>query len=179
MGAQQYAELIKQIARGMISVTGGLVVLLGITIWISAVSTPPKLENQTALVESAARMPSSIHPQLEITNPGAPLNTVPANLETVSLGCIEDGMKIQIQSETRRVRLKARLCADRDLSVDGSSLVNRANGFEATLFKTDKNGFSSDYIALSEGANQLLYQLQNESGQRFVGEINIQARSGK
>lgn len=203
MGSQQYTQLLKKLATGMLSLTGALVFLVGAWVLVSAFSSvgPSNLELQSYLTvvvnDSGGKSeePGAPHPQTQ-RNPSSLMpadSSLPINIqtnmlrniqtniqiqkqgdnETLALGCLRDGVKIEMKSGAKRVRLKASFCDGLAMSLNESSVVNRANGFEATLFNLESGGFTSDYISLAEGRNQLLFQLKNSKGDQAAGEITV------
>ena len=52
-----------------------------------------------------------------------------------------------------------------------------ADGFEATLFRLETGGFSSDYIHLVDGENQIIIQVQDSMGKVTSAELTISHHS--
>lgn len=186
MGSNQYTQLLKNLATGMLSLTGAMVFLVGAWVLVSAFSSVPTPEfgsrrnsriiadaNQTGQRNPSSIMPAELPLKINKSIPS------PVSNETLVLGCLRDGMKIEMKSAAKRVRLKARFCDGLVTALDESSIVNRANGFEATLFNLENGGLSSDYISLASGPNQLLFQIANSNGDHVVGEVTVLRLEGK
>lgn len=176
--------LIKRVNFGIITFTGALIVALAAWILVSALSSGSdvdlgSLKSSSAhaplLAKNQSREPSSLI--------GVEPRVLPAvahdnKIETLSLGCIHDGAKLNLKSHANQVRIRAGLCDSFPLALGQSSIVNRANGFEATLFKLERGGFSTDYMMLADGSNSLLLTVENNQGERAVAELTISKSQG-
>jgi hypothetical protein len=174
---------IQRLGFGILSFTGALVVLLGGWILVSAMTdTPDEMMEMASVVapdSEADRSPNSVGMEpISLTGPSA----AEIKVQTFSLGCLKDGRRAELVSTANQVRLKAKLCGLSQADLSKSSLVNRATGFEATLFNLRNGVFTSDYLALAEGANQIMMQISDISGERTVAEVTIsraQLRGGQ
>lgn len=162
--------LLRRIGLGMISFTGALAVLLGGWILISAFSNPPENMNEVKRTLAKAREPASV---LGVEPRSLQVEKSDSKVETLSLGCLRDGSHLNLQSAAKHVRLLGKLCGGRKTDLEQSSLVNRANGYAATLFNLTNGHFTSDYIALADGSNSLMLELEDSHGRRTVAEVTI------
>jgi hypothetical protein len=170
-------KIIRQFGASIIYFTSLLVFGLGLWLWVS-VSTPPAGHRDLASLASPSREPSSLK-----TDGGAvdPVNFdtpkadahVETKVETFLLDCFHDGARVELKSVARQVRLKTGTCPGHKVNLDESNIVNHANGFEATLFQLEQGGFSSDYINLVDGQNQIVVQLTDSRGQRISANVII------
>lgn len=164
---------IQRLGFGILSFTGAMVVLLAGWILVSALTDTPDEMIEMASVGTidagADRSPDSVGVEpVSLTAPSTELK-----VQTFSLGCLRDGRRAEIVSSANQVRLKAKLCGLSQADLSKSSLINRATGFEATLFNLKNGVFTSDYLALAEGANQIMMQISDASGERTVAEVTI------
>jgi len=167
-------KIFRQFASSITYFTGLLV--LGLALWICGnVFAPP--QDGAAFASHNNRKPNSVAneyarlPAITFDSPKADAKPEP-KVETFALNCLYDGAKINLTSAARQVRLKTDLCGHR-LDLDKSNMVNRTNGFEATLFQLEKGGFSSDYIDLVEGQNQIVVQLADAKGRTISAQVAI------
>lgn len=164
-------RLLKKLGLGMLSFTGALTVLFGGWIFISAVSKPPEILALSSPDRgTVARSPSSVS---GMEPDSVKIEKTDSKMETLTLGCLKDGSVVEIQSAAKRVRVSGRLCQGKIASLNESSIVNRTNGFAATLFDLKNGGFSSDYIALAEGTNALWLEIEDMKGARAVANVNV------
>jgi hypothetical protein len=168
-------QLLKKLGLGVLSFTGALVAILGFVLLASAFSSPPDELDLPAAAKSlhASRAPSSL---VEAATPVYSAAKVSDHVETFAMGCLKNGDRIEYQSSAKLVRFLWKACGSSRLALEASSLFNRANGFEATLFQLEKGLISSDYVSLVGGENMILMELENSAGQRTVAEINVWRR---
>ena len=167
--------LLKRLSVGVLSITGALVVLVGGGVVLAALSSPPDFDLNLRASADTSRSPSSIPgvtPKF-VGGTGAALAKLKPTVETLALGCLRNGFQLEHRSSAKQIRLKGSLCGGASAALNTSSIVNRANGFQATLFALDAGTFSSDYISLSAGPNKLLMEIENAQGQRAVAEVTI------
>jgi hypothetical protein len=171
-------KVIRQFGASIIFFTGVLVLALGL--WLGGSIFTPPLEHSAmaSTTTNQGRGPSSIpangSPLTPTTFDVAKPDAKPeAKVETFALDCIHDGAHLEFKSSARQVRLKTSMCRGYQFDLDKSNIVNRANGFEATLFQLEKGGFSSDYINLVDGQNQIAVQLKDSKGRTISAQITI------
>lgn len=181
-------KLIRRIATGIVSFTSFLVLILGFWLWGSVMAPPERATSTNVELTNSSeglrfkRLPSAIQPAiLAPTEPTTAFNKAAltddlasnSKIETMALGCLKDGDHISKSSRARQVRLKTGLCFGQKPVLEKSNIVNRANGFEATLFQLEQGGFSSDYINLVDGENQIVMQLKDAKGRTVSTELTI------
>jgi hypothetical protein len=86
-------------------------------------------------------------------------------LETIDLSCLKSATVYNLKTIAKQVRLRARNCSGHSLLLDETSMVNRASGVSATIFALGKNRFTSDYLSLSEGENEIWVQAKLINGE--------------
>lgn len=172
--------LLKKVTHSVISITAALVALLGGWIVISAVTSEPETRyvlppQAGGSITNASRAPQSI-------GVGAMLGLRQSNIETsqelkvetFNLGCINrQNAGVTLNSVAKQVRIKAKFCDGKTSASNESSIVNRTNGYVATLFNLERGEFTSDYISLAEGQNQIIFQISDEQGSRSTADVTI------
>ncbi len=171
-------KIIRQLGTGIVYFTSFLVLLMGLWLWGSVTTVP-----ESASLASEGRQlrrPNSVSDverlsKTEVAGPSSAVDNVRADIkvETLALECLHEGAHIKLQSVARQVRLKAGLCHGHHAELSKSNVVNRANGFEATLFNLESGGFSSDYIHLVDGDNQIVMQVQDDNGKTVSTDVTI------
>lgn len=69
--------------------------------------------------------------------------------KVMEIDCSDIAERPPVTLKTNHIRLKTKGCKP-------LSIFNQDNGFEATLFELGENKYSTDYISLAEGENQLV-----------------------
>lgn len=93
---------------------------------------------------------------------------------TIDLDCLKRGSLPSIDSSARQVRVRGRLC-DQGLGskLVSSTIMNRSNGYTASSFHLKGRRFTSDYISLAPGTNQILLSFEGENQKSFLAELKI------
>ena len=183
-------KIIEKLGLGLVSLTASFVLVLAAWIVFSALLSPPQTLQQNQLSQlldhrldlgpgfgsDSSRQPSSVASgALTATDRGRL-----KSMETLSFDCLdvlEKNQKTQNnknrKSESKQVRLTGRLCHLPDLNILKSSIVNRTNGTEATLFQLSSGLVSTDFVTLTKGENQFVFELSSASGERYVSDLVI------
>lgn len=176
--------LLKKLNIGILSFTGFVTLITGMSIFFPAVYSDPPRELQSNILNhsidsvsgSEKRMPSSLGvlPAISSVLSVAETPKIHAKpIDTLALGCLTDGLKIVHVSESRNIRLKARICGGLKFVSEKSGIINRTNGFEATLFDLSNGEISSDLISLSEGENNIWVQFESSNGETYLATVTI------
>lgn len=111
------------------------------------------------------------------------LKRVPSSVNEADLGKIDNSQVLNLKTEELKVlyvnckeaksnfedlssssvRLRFDNCADKSKKGEIKDIVNKTNGFTAQLFK-HKDVWSTDYIDLSKGTNEIEIRYVNKSG---------------
>jgi len=78
------------------------------------------------------------------------------------INCSEAGQTLETVST--RFRLKGQTCAPDDSSTLTTQVHNKSNGYVATVFHRGNQAFSTDYINLSEGKNEIDVRFDTDKG---------------
>ncbi|MCB0365688.1 MAG: hypothetical protein H6624_18690 [Bdellovibrionaceae bacterium] len=152
-----------------LGVTFTLVGVLGLITW--ATLRPPQLADNQAPGDKSRAPASSIN----ISESSAD-NKINGQTETLELKCITHGQLLEHQTQARQLRLVGRLCpakSPKDGKFGVPDIINETNGFLATVFVPESNLFTSDYIYLAKGKNQVRLIWETEEGDKIHSEFVI------
>ncbi|MCB0385717.1 MAG: hypothetical protein KDD43_10010 [Bdellovibrionales bacterium] len=152
-----------------LGVTFSLVGVLGLITW--ATLRPPEIEARRS-ADRSDRTPAS---HINISESSAD-NRINGQTETLELNCITHGQLLEHQTQARQLRLVGRLCppnSPKDGKYQVPDIINETNGFLATVFVPESNLFTSDYIYLAEGKNQVRLTWENTEGEKIHSEFVI------
>ncbi len=82
----------------------------------------------------------------------------PIRMEVIKLGCWDIRDQVGPMTSARWVRLTGRPCQS-DPGVDAIRVTNITNGYRGTVFLSESQNLTTDFIPLSEGENELLLEL--------------------
>ena len=77
------------------------------------------------------------------------------------INCKDDDQKLETSST--RFRLRGRACTDEAAALS-TQIQNRSNGYIATVFHRDPQSFTTDYINLNEGQNEIAVRFDTHGG---------------
>lgn len=162
-------ELVKKIDFGVMTIVGCLVLILGFFLFNSVTSQPQASE----LVRSPERRPASLPSheyQIETSALTHSKSDLSGGLQTLTLECQSRRKLEKIPTKAQHLRLRMLSCGSggQEFDIKRAKVVNQTNGYQATLFAINNDGFTSDYISLSEGENKILVEL-GRSGDRVTG----------
>jgi hypothetical protein len=154
-----------------VGITAFLVLTLGLVTWATLRYPHPEAAN--ASVDD--RAPASQH-NINISENPADGTKLNGQVETLDLKCITHGQILEHQTQARHLRLVGRLCPTEPLKTNkypSPDIVNETNGFLATVFVPESNLFTSDYIYLAQGKNQVRLTWTSEKGEKIQSEFVI------
>jgi hypothetical protein len=134
---------LRKLQRRLNQTTFALVVAIGLIAMTTILSEPGRI---------------NVRPMAERELASVELNSLKENepLKTASILALECSDKSEAVSWTQQIRLKGRVCESASgTSIVSSQIENMRNGYVATVFHQDKD-FTTDFIQLSEGENQLI-----------------------
>jgi hypothetical protein len=77
------------------------------------------------------------------------------------INCKDNDQKLETSST--RFRLKGQTCTDEAAALS-TQIQNRSNGYIATVFHRDPQSFTTDYINLNEGQNEIAVRFDTNNG---------------
>ena len=162
----------KSIAAYFISGLSLLVTVLGVLTVKSVVGEPPAV-----MVSSPAqqlRAPASLAPIGGFEE--SDIERFRHTVYTVDLGCLDKKKLEVIKVRGHLVRVTGRSCLTNQ-PAQLANVANRTNGVKGTTFSLPGNkGFSTNYMRLKEGANNLLLEFKplDKKSDSWVSEITLQ-----
>lgn len=114
----------------------------------------PVVEDVVAVVMPLDRAPASV--------PKEPL----LHTEQVDFGCSKQLGAIKAQGSF--LQMKGLLCRGKDLVI-----VNKSNGFTASVFELGDGRYQTDMIQLRQGENELHIRYQNQKGQEQEHKVQV------
>ncbi len=174
-------KILRRLGSGIVGFTVFLMVLFGLWFWSNASSVPINLSVQSR-APVAVRELASIQDVKEqagstaqriLDQATADMNSQPdPKFATISVNC-QNQIAQTLQSVARLVRIKIKPCQGSVAQIDGSRVVNLANGNEGTLFQLENGEITTDYIHLVRGQNQLKIRLKSANGRTYASELTI------
>ncbi len=174
-------RILRQLGSGIVGFTVFLIVVFGLWFWSNASSMPAQVSahlparRQVASVSRTVMQPGSSPVVLDNVR-GATVSRDP-KLETISVAC-RNHSPITRQSVARLVRIKIQKCHGAASELQGSRIVNLANGNQGTLFKLGDGEITSDYIRLANGTNHLKIRVHTARGRSYASVLTIVKRPG-
>lgn len=127
---------------------------------VYSVIREPALRQQTELKANGDRQPASER-----------RNSIKAKSVTMEMPC--QGESRTQETEGTLLRLKSDCWKD---SVQKISVINKTNGFTAAVMETQSKGFTTDFIDLKEGDNNLEISGTDDQGQSIVRAMIVKRR---
>ena len=158
-----------------------LMALFGLWFWSNASSVPVNLSMQgrsPAVVREIASIQdvkeqAGVTAQHVLDQATADMSAQPdPKFATISVDC-QSRIAQTLQSVARLVRIKIKPCHGSMAQLEGSRVVNLANGNEGTLFQLDNGEITTDYIHLVRGQNQLKIRLKAANGHTYASDLTI------
>ncbi len=88
---------------------------------------------------------------------------------TLDLDCSDNSVRPPIAVQTRQLRLRTENC-----EVDG--IRNEKNGFAATVFELGDKRYTSDYISLADGENEIKIHKISPDGTKTLISLRVLSR---
>ncbi len=134
--------------------------------WSFVISTRPdqgEADPLQALVRLPASIPSQLPDQVQNVFKAEVKVFEPIEMETVQLPCWDAEDAGENEVSARWVRLTGKTCQTVS-SAEAVSVRNVTTGYVATVFPTQKNRMTTDFIALQVGKNDLVIRLEKGDG---------------
>jgi len=144
-----------------------LIVLIGAPAVYSMIQEP-----QVAIVKTGGRAPASAAMRIPIETEVVRRNSIKAKSVTMEFDCNKKAWVKE--TDGNLVRLKTEACMNEQWKQ--VSVVNKTNGFTASVIFV-KDGFTTDFIDLSQGENVLAVSGINEKGRKVEHLLTITRRA--
>ncbi len=119
-----------------------------------------------------ARLPASIPAQLPVAFAPETRVMPPIKMDIVKLGCWDLADLAPQTVEARWVRLTGRPCQS-DPTADSIEIRNLTNGYIGTVFSAQTDQFTTDFIPLQEGNNEILVRLGHADGVAYENRFTF------
>lgn len=86
---------------------------------------------------------------------------VPSTDAMFEINCSDTDQKLETSS--MRFRLRGQACTDESAALS-TQIQNKSNGYIATVFHRDPQSFTTDYINLNEGSNEIAIKFATQNG---------------
>jgi len=165
----------------MIIWTFSIVTVLG-AVSMHFLLEPPQSGRTSTSNEISSSLPFSIRALASIpqddTSESVDLNSsanIIENDEILDLSCEPAKEPIQVAQRIRQIRLRGEDCQVASSSGEESKtkIDNLTNGFNASVFSTQPGLFTTDYISLDEGKNQIKISQTKKSGEVHTRDLVV------
>ncbi len=158
----------------LILMTSLLVVVTGI-ITVFSLKPPSQSQPQPQHLTSRGRGPASTIGLVTLPSKEPFLNQEDMT-QVLDISCLNHEATI-FKTQAKQIRLMGHLC-DLQRSTPHSRLeepqiINQTNGFLATVFLPQNTLFTSDFIDLTYGKNQILISWKTPSGKQIHKEVSL------
>lgn len=99
-------------------------------------------------------------------------NAIQSKSIVLDYECSSENKTVEVEASL--LRLRGTDCLDEKW--EDVSVVNHSNGFTGSIIFLNDKKFTTDFIDLNEGENQLSIQAKNEKGQVISQKLTIQRR---
>jgi hypothetical protein len=138
-----------------------LVILFGIPMLSSFQADHHEVAASVAIAEKEApRAPASA----SVT----PMISATEKIATFKLNCKDKSPSQEVSSNY--LRIFGSLCG---LDSESVQITNSSNGFQASIFMSENDNFSTDFIDLQEGENQLQVNFLDADGHKMLKTLHI------
>ena len=141
-----------------------LVILFGIPMVSSFQADHHEVAATVALAEKEA-------PRAPASSSAPPISTS-EKIATLKLNCKDKSPSQEVSSNY--LRIFGDLCGPDSESVE---ITNSSNGFQASIFMSENESFSTDFIDLKEGENQLQVNFLDGAGHKSMKILHIYRKS--
>ncbi len=154
----------QKLEKGLFNFTAFIVAIFSVVLSFNLMSFRPTLKQ----IINSPRQPASI-PKI---NMGVAAQFPEASELEHTLPCVEHGASYSFVSAGQRLRIESQLCKAGS-EMKKSTIVNRTNGFVATVFNLGNKGFTTDLINLTPGENLITFTHVLEDGGKVRARMNI------
>jgi hypothetical protein len=155
-----------------------VLVLIG-TSWVFAsfvMESRPEEDQDADPITSLVRLPASLPAQLPGKIPGVFVPQVkapdPVRMDVVKVPCWDSSHLHEQDIDARWIRLVGKACQN-DVPAESITIRNQANGYEATVFNANRGSFTTDFIPLEPGKNEVLIRFESEPGVSLENEVTF------
>lgn len=152
--------------KGLFNFTAGILGVFTLVLAFNLLSFKPPAKASS----NAARTPAAVNTTVTDLKVNSPTQNLPT--PSNEFPCFKDGLVHNISATEPRIRLNLQLCKKAQ-PISESLIVNKTNGFMATVFKLSPQSVITDLIDLTPGENHIHISHQLENGSKLLGEVVI------
>lgn len=162
----------QRLEKGLFNFTAGIVGVFTLILALNLLSFKPtaKANSKTARQPASAKQAIG-ETELERYSPANDTEFT-ALAKEIELPCLSDGLVHNLTSSLNRLRIGSQLCQP-ESEINESLIVNKTNGFMATVFYLNSTRFTTDLIDLSPGENHIHISHHLENGQKLISEVVV------
>ncbi len=157
--------------RHFLFITAVLLFLVGAPAIYTVVREPRTLK-ESHNAESSESAPPAKRQVASVVESKENQKLIKSKSVILDYNCQSSGSVFEVDGTL--LRLRGSSCQFEHLKE--ASVVNESNGFTGTVIFLKKDTFTTDFIDLQEGENQLVLQAVNEKGQPVVRKFTVQRR---
>lgn len=142
-----------------------LTLAFGAVTTLTLLEEPSRTFQPVVVASSSSRLPASLG------TPAFEKATAQPFMGTLSMNCSENS---EVKASYEHVRIKGDTCLRAGEQLVSTKVRNLSNGMTATVFHQGDRNFTTDYIALSSGENQLVVETTSQSGETRARHLLVQ-----
>lgn len=146
-----------------------LVALIGAPAVYSVVKDPTQMKNSQKQLSPASsqRQPASVERSENLVR-----NSIKSKSVVLDYPCNTDKPVLEVDGSL--LRLKGGSCISEKWQ--NVSVMNQANGFTGSVIFLKDDQFTTDFIDLQEGDNQIQFQATDENGKAITRTLTVKSR---
>lgn len=149
--------------KSLLTATSSLVILMGVPMALDLLKNPEAHAEMT--VQQQVRNPASLSlPKVAIQKS--------EKTAVIKLDC--DLSSEALSTEGPYLRIQGQLCHQ---SLDRIQVINQTNGFTANIMKVGSGEFTTDFLDLSEGINEIQMISTTDAGDSITKTFTVDRRS--
>lgn len=165
----QFSPL-RLVSVSVFTITGFIVLFFGLIVSMSLFSPPRGYFTE---IEEPLRSPAAVVADAK-GNKAEPQRATMADFD---IRCFKDGKRQRIKYLAKHLRIHGRLCGDLPRGELASAIIkNRTVDLLATSYLLKNGRFTSDYLYLEEGENNIEVALVFKNGEQLVSRIDVVRR---
>lgn len=139
-----------------------IVIALGVMDIVSFLTEPVHHEDKVSVV--LGRGPANVVDEV--------VTELPKRV-TADFNCAQDYQNIEVDGS--RIRLKSNSCEN--FRTSDLTITNKSNGYTASIFQMKNNEFTTDFIDLKYGENQVEVKMKDAAGYEKTHSLTVHRRA--
>jgi len=157
-----------KLEQSLLLVTAGITLVFGVLTWHSLLPGKEAVANTTL-----QRQPAASRVDLTAAPHGTPaLSARQASSTVLDVGCLDkEPQEIELPQKVQHLRGRGEWCGLGQLR--SSKILNHSNGFSGTVFSLPEKRFTSDYLQLKKGENQIVVRVSGGQGESRLQQVFV------